>query len=124
MKKILAFVGIMALSATASYAFYTESNTSSVDMLRRQGYSESALRVVDTVKYNARGTNGKYQKRFIPVAQNSKIGRSYSYLKSYIDPIQDDGEFAQHQINFTNTWNGDETHYSQKRFDSRGIDNL
>ena len=124
MKKILAFVGIMALSTAASYAFYSESNTSSVDMLRRQGYSESTLRVMDTVKFNARGMNGKYERRFIPVAQNSKLGRSYTYLKNYIDPMQDDGDFARHQINFTNTVNSDETHYSQKSFDVRGIDNL
>ena len=115
MRKILAFVGVMALSVTASYAFYTERNVSSVDMLRRQGYSESTLKVVDTVKYSARGTNGKYEKRFVPVAQNSKAGRSYTRLKNYVDPIQDDGDFGQHQVNFTNTWKGNETKYSSSK---------
>ena len=124
MKKVLAFLGIMTLSTMASYALMTDVNTSDVDILRKQGYSESALKVVDTVKYNARGMNGKYERRFVPVAQNSKAGRAYTYLKNYVDPIQDDDLFGRHQINFTNTWNGDETDYSQKSFDSRGIDSL
>ena len=107
MKKVLVLFSMMALASSASFAYIQES--SNIDSLRRQGYSESMLKVVDVVKYKNQGDNGNYQRVF-----NKKPNTGYSALKIYWDPYQDDGDFGSHQINFTNTWMGDETPYSSR----------
>lgn len=109
MKKILTLLGIITLGAGVSYAAISENKTSDIDILRSQGYSESALRIVDTVKAHNQGPTGKYKRYFF-----KKKDTPYTTLKNYVDPIQDDGDFGSHQINYTNTWKGDETYYSTK----------
>lgn len=107
MKKILTLLGIMVLSAGISMAAMEEDETSNIEVLRAQGYSESALRIMDNVKANNQGLNGNYKRHF-----TDKKKGAYTTLKLYVDPIQDDGDFGNHQVNFTNTWQGDETKYS------------
>lgn len=109
MKKILTLLGVMVLSAGASFAAIEENKTSDIEILRSQGYSESALRIVDTVKANNQGPTGKYKRYFI-----RKKDTPYTVIKNYVDPIQDDGDFGVRQINYTNTWKGNETYYSTK----------
>lgn len=120
MKKIIALFAVTLLGAGLTHAEVNEFETSNIDVLRSQGYSESTLRIVDKVNYqNKYGKN--YQKRF--VEKNAKKS-PYTYIKLYVDPTQDDGKFGEHQINFTNTWNGDETHYSSTKVDAAPVENL
>lgn len=110
MKKILVLLGVMAFSTTLSHAVMNDNETTDISILRSQGYSESALKVIDTVRHL--NTNGEYKSQF-----EKKFRGPYYYIKNYWDPIQEDNSFAEHQINFANSWNGDETRYtSKKRF--------
>ena len=67
-------------------------------------------------KSKNQGPTGRYKKHFY-----TKKNSPYTSLKLYVDPIQDDGNFGQHQVNFTNTWTGDETHYSTR---AKEVENL
>jgi len=115
MKKILALFGVTILLGSASFAAIEENSTANIEILRSQGFSESALQVIDTVKFHNQEP-GKYKKHFA----RKKEG-PYSTLKLYVDPIQDDGEFGEHQVNFTNTWKGNETNYSTSK---ESVENL
>lgn len=119
MKKIMTVLGILSLSATMTFAALDELETSEITTLRSQGYSESTLRVVDTIKMKNQGPAGRYKRHFStgPVSK-------YTYLKLYTDPIQDDDQFGEHQINFANSWNGDETHYSTRKYENEPVENL
>jgi hypothetical protein len=119
MKKIMTVLGILSLSATMTFAALDELETSEITTLRSQGYSESTLRAVDTVKYKNQGPAGRYKRHF-STAPASK----YQYIKLYFDPIQDDDNFGEHQINFANTWNSDETHYTTRKYENEPVDNL
>ena len=118
MKKIMALLGISTFMFASSLAYVEENKTADIDLLRSQGYSESTLRVVDTVKSLNRNKNGDYQRRF------RKNTTPYSRVKAYIDPIQDDDNFGEHQINYTNSWNGDETRYTTTKREMKPIENL
>ena len=119
MKKLMTVLGILSLSATMTFAALDELETSEITTLRSQGYSESTLRAVDTVKFKNQGPAGRYKRHFSTVPASK-----YQYLKIYVDPIQDDDQFGEHQINFTNTWNGDETHYTTRKYENEPVDNL
>ena len=56
-------------------------------------------------------TGGKYKSQY-----KTRIKGPYYRIKTYIDPIQDDNLFGEHQINYTNSWNGDETRYTSKKY--------
>ncbi len=113
MKKILVLSSALLLSA-ACFAWIGEDETNTVDTLKRQGYSESTLRIVDMVNYENKGKYGDYEKYYTKPKSKSKLGRGYSKVKFYVDPSQDDYTFGERQINFTNNWMGDETTYSPK----------
>lgn len=112
MKKIIALSAAVLLSTGLVFAAIDENKTGDVEVLRAQGFSESTLRVVDTVNAQASGLNGKYKRHFVKGKPSP-----YTNIKLYIDPIQDDDNFGEHQINFTNTWNGDETHYTTRKYE-------
>lgn len=116
MKKILTLVGIAVFATGVSFASIDEDKTTDIDTLRGQGYSESTLQIVDVVRANNQGPNGTYQRRF-----SSKKITPYQALKIYVDPVQDDGAFAEHQVNFTNTWQGDETEYSMVKKEPQNL---
>ena len=120
MKRLMTLLVSGLLLTNISIAAIDEVKTSDVDTLRAQGYSESALRILDTVKYYNQGTSGKYQRRFtVP-----KEPGAYHRLKVYVDPVQEDDLFGEHQINFTNNWNGDENSYSTQKVENGPIENL
>ena len=123
MKKLLVLLGVMVFASCSSYAHIDESETSDIDTLRTQGYSESMLEVIDTVKSHNKGKNSKTQ-RYFRRKDHRSLGKGYDYLKLYIDPIQDDGFFGEHQINFSNNWNGDNTKYSSQYVRNNQADNL
>lgn len=122
MKKIIASLGFLALLAPFSLAI-DETMTADIDVMRSQGYSESALRVIDTARAHQQAMAGNYQRRFI-----NTHGGAYKILKLYVDPSQEDDQFGEHQINFANTWLGNPTHYVTTKEDrgnsNRGIPNL
>ncbi len=114
MKKIFILSSILLFSTGLSFAWISENDTNALDTLERQGYSESTLKIMDLVNYTNQGKNGDYQKVYSKKTSDSKIGRGYEKLKYYFDPIQDDQEFGQHEINFTNNWMGDKNMYTSK----------
>ncbi|MBQ4647140.1 MAG: hypothetical protein IJB79_07305 [Candidatus Gastranaerophilales bacterium] len=119
MKKIMALLGITLLSTSISFAIMDDTKTSEIETLRSQGYSESVLRVVDTVKSHNQGPTGKYKRHFS--APNVGV---YSHIKHYFDPIQEDDQFGEHEINFSNNWNGDETRYTTTKRDGSFFERL
>lgn len=114
MKKLLVLFGIILLSQGISFAAIKTDESANIDTLRAQGYSESALRVIDTVNNIQQGKDGKYAKYYTKKEGSNLLGRAYSRVKEYFDPIQDDGKFGVHQINFSNDWMRDETSYSSR----------
>ena len=123
MKKISILFGVLFISSLSCFAYLDESTTSEIDTLRAQGYSESMLQIADFVNEKNKGINGNYERRYVPVRRDGKVG-AYSKLKIYFDPVQDDGKFGEHQINFTNTWLGDTAPYSSQLREKEVIENL
>ena len=101
----------------------TTTQTSDIDILRSQGYSESALRTVDAIKANNQGPTGKYQTHFVQKKSNI-FGRAYTTIKNYFDTTQDDGQFGNHQINFTNTFMNETAEYGYPTVERNDIENL
>lgn len=120
MKKILALSATMLFATGLTFASVNENETADINVLRGQGYSESTLRVVDTVNYHNKSLTKKQERHF----DKSKKPSAYTNVKLYFDPIQDDDNFGEHQINFTNTWNGDETHYTTRKVEQKPVENL
>jgi len=110
MKKVLVLFGIFSIAQLATFAAMEVSEISNIDSLRKQGFSESTLKAVD-VSYSQTSGNEEYVRYYTPKSKN-KTGKAYSYLKQYFDPIQNDDRFGEHQIEFANTWLGDETSYT------------
>ena len=120
MKKIIALFTTMLIATSVSFAAIDENKTGDIDVLRKQGFSESTLRIMDTVNYQSKGISKKYQRRFVKEERPS----AYTAVKLYFDPVQDDDNFGEHQINFTNTWNGDETRYTTRKVEKKPVENL
>ena len=123
MKKLSVLLGIILLSMGASFAYMNDGETSDIDLLRTQGYSEAILQVVDTAKYHDSNSRSKrYYKG--GADQGKKLGKGYSVLKIYVDPLQDDGRFGEHQINFSNSWDWGRNRYSERYKKVNEIENL
>ena len=124
MKKLLISLSFIFATTSCSFAYYYAETSSSVDVLKSQGYSESALIIADKMnKYNS-GLYGNYKPVYYKKTSDNKFLNAYEKLKTYVDPIQDDGEFFEHQINFTNSWMGDTTPYIHKSKRSGSVENL
>ena len=119
MKKIMILFAATLLLTNLSFAYIKEGTTSDIQTLQTQGFSEGALRVVDTVKLYNQSASKKYERHYKKTKPSA-----YTNVKRYIDPIQDDDNFAEHEINYTNTWNGDETHYSTTKIKDSKIEDL
>ena len=125
MKKLLVLLGIIILPCTSALASIGEYQTSDIDTLRYEGYSESMLQAVDTSKYHqTRGKSKRYFQSTSQTKSGKKLGRAYSYIKTYVDPAQDDGLFGEHQINFSNSWDWGKNNYSSRYKKVEQIDNL
>ena len=125
MKKTLVICALLSSCTLSSFAYVDENKTSDISGLRAQGFSESMLKTVDLVNEKNKGINGTYVRYFTKKVPASTASNAYNELKLYVDPIQDDGIFGEHQINFTNTWKGDETTYSSQLEESNGtVENL
>lgn len=125
MKKIIALLGFMALTTSMSLAYLEEGTTSNLDVLKRQGYSESTLQVVDWTNATNKGEDSTYVRNYTP-KERKGLGKAYYRLKTYFDPVQDDSHFAEHQINFSNVWRFDQEapEYSNTKVEKSGIENL
>ena len=76
--------------------------------MRKQGFSEGFLRVLDTNYALHQGEGETYVRYYTPKRSLGNIGTRYTKFKLYFDPCQDDGQFGEHQIQFTNNWRDDE----------------
>ena len=79
MKRIIVLASLLAISMNTGFAAILGSASSDIDTLRAQGFSESTLKVVDLVRYNNRGMNGTYERRFI-----TKEGNGRAKTNAYI----------------------------------------
>ena len=120
MKKVIALFTTMLIATGTSFAAIDENKIGDIDVLRAQGFSESTLRILDTVNYQNKSMSKKYERRFVKKEKPS----AYTAVKLYFDPMQDDDNFGEHQINFTNTWNGNETNYTTRKVEQKPIENL
>ena len=124
MKKILVLLGVAAISQASTLAYMYENETSSMRVMGAQGYSTATMQVVDLINYRNRGANGKYVRHFQKRQHGRGLGKAYQELKEYVDPAQDDGLFGEHSIQFTNTWKGNDTHYSSEQEMNEQVENL
>ena len=123
MKKIIALFGFVALSTAVSFAYIYDDSTANVDVLKVQGYSNSALELVDKARNLQQGQGGTYEKKFAQKGRTKK-GNVYHQVKTYLDPMQDDGKFGEHKIEFSNTWQGDEVFYASPLKEKEVVENL
>jgi len=113
MKKLIVLFGVFAFISGASFAYYYEDETLNPETLKAQGFSDSVIKVTDKVQSFKEGIHSTHQRNFKrDDSKKGKLSKGYQYLKNYFDPIQDDGLFAEHEINFSNTWADGTTHYS------------
>ena len=124
MKKFAITLCLALCLTGTSFAYYEEGTMQKIDVLRAQGFSESTIQSVDTATRMNRGKNGKTTAAFTKKTGKNALGRSYTAIKNYFDPLQDDGNFGEHQIQFTNTWNDDVPEYANKFNDSYSVENL
>lgn len=118
MKKIMALFAATLICTNLTFAYIEEGKTSDIQVMQNQGYSQSALRIVDTINFQSRGVK-KYDRRYKKTEPSG-----YAYVKRYLDPLQDDDNFGEHEINFTNTWNNDEPHYTTTKVKNGVVENL
>lgn len=123
MRKILVLFGALTFVSLSAGAFLDEDKTANIDTLKIQGFSNSTLQIVDWARYRNQDANLKYVK-YYKEKNNGKLGRIYQAIKIYTDPIQDDGKFGDHHIEFSNTWRGDEPSYASELVPSYQVDNL
>ena len=123
MKKLLVF-GIIALSTSACFAYLEEDKTATVETMRASGYSTPTLEMLDTCVYHDKGEHSNYVRYYRQKPHKNFIGRAYTYAKKYFDPAQDDGMFADHEVEFSNTWYGDKTFYSSELEPANNVENL
>ena len=124
MKKLLIALSLFVGMTTASFAHYYEGQTNTVDVLNSQGFSENTKIILDKVNYLNGGLYGNYKKVYTKKHADNKALKAYTYLKSYVDPIQDDGNFFEHQINFTNSWTNGKSNYTYPVETTNSINNL
>ena len=122
MKKIAVLLGIMAFSQISTMAYLNEGETSAIKTLEAQGYSRSTLEVVDWANYRNGGIHTKYVRYYQP--KKNILGRLYQNTKVYLDPVQDNGEFGDTHIEFTNTWLGNDTFYSSDKRANKQVESL
>jgi hypothetical protein len=123
MKKITMLFAATVLVSASAMAYLYENETTDPSTLKMQGYSDSVIQIADWVNYRNRGKHGNYTRYYTPKTGN-KLGRAYQKAKLYVDPIQDDGKFGDRHVEFSNTWLGDDTHYSSDLEINRQIENL
>ena len=104
-------------------AFLYENETTDVEVLRAQGYSEATLQAADWANYRNGGVNTKYVRHYQPKKSNF-LGRAYQKVKVYFDPIQDDGLYGDRSIEFSNTWRGLDNKYSSDMQKTNTVENL
>lgn len=128
MKKTLVLFGIIGLLPMSAMAYIYENQSSSMNFVGLQGFSQSTMQAVDWVKYRNQGVNGTYVRYFQPKKGSNwfarSFGRAYQNAKEYIDPIQDSGMFGDGHIEFSNTWMGNDTFYSSDYKINKQSENL
>ena len=123
MKKLLLVLGVVTLATGCSFAEIEVTETTATKNLKQQGYSESMARIVDTVKSKNQSKGETYVRDFAQ-PQRTRMGNIYHNIKIYFDPSQDDGKFGEHEIDFSNSWQGDDVEYSSPLIRKNKVENL
>ena len=110
MKKIIALLSILLIAPSAMAIIYSE-DSSNPAFLQNKGYSQTLIRAIDTKKSHMTGSENTYQKYYSEKSAFEKPSNPAEYVSSwyrkakiYLDPIQDDGHFTEHENSFTNDW--------------------
>ena len=123
MKKIFALLCFTLIIPTVAFSYLYENETSNPQVLKEQGFSRSMLEVVDWANYRNTDKTSHYVRYYQP-KDHKYLGKVYSRIKQYVDPIQDDGFFGDRQIEFSNTWNSDLTRYSTDKNQTTQVEDL
>lgn len=121
MKKILILSAILAFTSNMLFAAQDAAEMSAIDSLRAQGYSEQTLKIYDNINYMNK--HGNYETYYVDKQQHP-IGKFYTKVKLYTDIAQDDGEFGMHEINYSNSFFGNETDYTTRKVKRSDVENL
>lgn len=121
MKKLIILSAMLVFASNIGFAAQDGSEMSSIDSLRAQGYSEHTLKILDTVNYMNK--HGNYETYYVDKKENP-IGKFYTKAKLYTDVAQDDGKFGMHEINYTNSFFGEETSYTTRKVKRSDVENL
>lgn len=121
MKKLIIFSAMLVFASNASFAAQNSSDMSSIDSLRAQGYSELTLKIFDNVNYMNK--HGNYETYYVDRKEHP-IGKFYTKAKLYTDIAQDDNKFGRHEINYTNSFFGEETSYTTRKVKRSDVENL
>ncbi len=112
MKKLF-LIACSLLIMPSAFAYITTSELTDVNYLKGKGYSEPMLKTIDMQKSNQTGPHGTYKRvyqtnRYVKPSgsflNQTKEHLLYFYDKAklYLDPIQDDDLFGNHESSFTN----------------------
>ena len=123
MRKAVLSLSLLLFTIGIASAYYDENTLHNVDILKAQGYSDSTIQMVDVVTNSNLGAGAK-RRRIYKLKKENPLKHAYTTLKNYVDPLQDDGAFGEHQINFTNTWNGDVPKYAERYTMDHDVENL
>ena len=124
MKKLLLATFFAFALSNVSFAYIGDETTADLDVLERQGYSQSTLELVDLTNSLHADEGKHYQRQFVKKTPSTALGRGYQRVKVYFDPMQDDGVFGEHKIEYANTWNSDEVPYASAKKRVRRAENL
>jgi len=104
MKKIIVLL-VMVFSMQASFAYYTEYETSDIKTMYGKGYSMETLKMVDTARMVTRGDEKDYVPFFsTQLYSSSRPIKWYEVFKRYFDPAQDMHDFGVKEIQYSNHW--------------------
>jgi len=123
MKKTVAILSILALSQVAAFAYIKEGTTSDVSKLQNKGFSQTTLKMMDAERARQAREDTRYV-RYYEHEFYSKNG-PYQKMKLFVDPLQDDGLFGEHENSFTNRVFPDQpTRKEIRQYKKRQAENL
>ena len=107
MRKIALLLALI-VTTQMSFAYVEEYTTSDIKTLTGTGYSQSALKVIETSRITKQGA----EKDYVPfysteIYSDNPIVKWYQVAKRYVDPAQNSNFFGTREINYENSWHPD-----------------
>ncbi len=106
MKKIFFTLVLIIVMAPLAQAGIMEGRMTDNDMMLKTDYSESAARIIDTVRHHNNYDMDYYYERVYTDSYPEDFGEYaalyYRKIKAWFDPMADDRYFGDHEVNFDN----------------------